>query len=133
MGGIRFAMFVLSLGFVICYSTSIFAHAVMVKSMPEKDSEIVTSPEQIDVWFNEDVRGQHKALAVINSSGKRMDNRDIEQETFDRSHIYVTAPSPLPPDTYTVRYRVISADTHVVTGRYKFKVVESKASAAATK
>jgi methionine-rich copper-binding protein CopC len=28
----------------------------------------------------------------------------------------------LPPDTYTVRYRVMSADTHIVTGRFTFTV-----------
>lgn len=126
MADFRIVLIALCCAIVSLYSSSIFAHAVMVKSMPEKDSKIVTSPAQIDVWFNEDVREQHKALAVINSAGKRMDNRDTEQETFDRSHIYVTAPSPLPPDTYTVRYRVISADTHVVTGRYKFTVIDPK-------
>ncbi len=105
------------------FPATALSHAVMVESEPKKDSTITESPRQVDVWFNEHVRSQHKALAVINSAGQRVDNKDIEQEVFDPSHIYVTTPK-LPPDTYTVRYRVVSADTHVVSGRFKFTIEE---------
>lgn len=100
-----------------------FSHAVMVESVPEKDSVITKSPRQVDVWFNEHVRSAHKALAVINSAGERVDNKDIRQEVFDPSHIYITTPQ-LPPDTYTVRYRVMSADTHIISGRFNFTIEE---------
>lgn len=99
----------------------VFAHAIMVRSAPEKDAVLTESPKQIDVWFNDKVGTEYKALAVIDSKGKRVDNKDIQQETFDQSHIYTTVPS-LPPDTYTVRYRVVSIDTHIVTGKYQFKI-----------
>lgn len=95
------------------------AHAILVKSQPAKDETITTVPEQIDLWFNDPVRSQYKALAVINSEGKRVDNRDVEQELLDGSHIYATV-SDLEPGTYTVRYRVVSQDTHIVTGKFKF-------------
>lgn len=97
----------------------VFAHAIMVKSQPAVDSTVTESPKQIDVWFNDKVGSEYKALAVIDSAGKRVDNKDIGQETFDQSHIYVTVPQ-LTPGTYTVRYRVVSLDTHIVTGKYKF-------------
>ena len=100
-----------------------FSHAVMVESEPKKDSIITKSPRQVDVWFNEQVRSAHKALAVINSAGERVDNKDIKQEVFDPSHIYITTPQ-LPPDTYTVRYRVMSADTHIISGRFNFTIEE---------
>lgn len=99
----------------------VFAHAVLVQSHPEVDSTINASPEQVNIWFNENVASEFKALAVINSAGKRVDNKDIKQARLDRSHIYITTPQ-LPPDTYTVRYRVMSADTHIVTGRFNFTI-----------
>lgn len=99
----------------------VFAHAIMVKSQPEVDSTIAESPKQVDVWFNDKVGSEYKALAVINSVGKRVDNKDAEQETFDQSHLYTTV-TDLPPDTYTVRYRVVSIDTHIVTGKFKFTI-----------
>jgi copper resistance protein C len=99
----------------------VFAHAIMVKAQPVVDSTIAESPKQIDVWFNDKVGSEYKALAVIDGAGKRVDNKDIGQETFDQSHIYVTVPQ-LTPGTYTVRYRVVSLDTHIVTGKYKFTI-----------
>lgn len=100
---------------------TVYAHAIMVKSQPEADATLPESPKQVDVWFNDKVGSEYKALAVINSAGKRVDNKDIEQETFDPSHLYTTV-TDLPPDTYTVRYRVVSLDTHIVTGKFKFTI-----------
>lgn len=99
----------------------VFAHAIMVKSQPVVDSTIAESPKQVDVWFNDKVGSEYKALAVIDSAGKRVDNKDAAQETFDQSHLYVTIPQ-LPPGTYNVRYRVVSLDTHIVTGKFKFTI-----------
>lgn len=99
----------------------VFAHAIMVKSQPLADSTIAEPPKQVDVWFNDKVGSEYKALAVIDSAGKRVDNKDIEQETFDQSHLYITVPQ-LPPGTYNVRYRVVSLDTHIVTGKFKFTI-----------
>ena len=98
-----------------------FAHAILVKSQPAADSTIAESPKQVDAWFNDKVGSEYKALAVINSAGQRVDNKDVAQETFDPSHLYTTV-TDLPPDTYTVRYRVVSLDTHIVTGKFKFTI-----------
>ncbi|MEQ1531021.1 MAG: copper resistance CopC family protein [Methylococcales bacterium] len=100
---------------------SAWAHAIMVRSQPEKDAVLTEAPKQIDVWFNDKVGSEHKALAVIDSKGNRLDNQDVAQETFDGSHLYATL-QPLTPGTYTVRYRVVSADTHIVTGKFQFSI-----------
>lgn len=97
------------------------AHAILVRSQPAKDEELKVAPKQIDLWFNDPVRSQYKALAVIDSDGKRVDNRDVEQAMTDGSHIYATV-SDLAPGTYTIRYRVVSQDTHIVTGKFQFSV-----------
>lgn len=106
---------------VVNLPANAIAHAIMVKSQPVVDSTVPASPKQVDVWFNDKVGSEYKALAVINSKGERVDNKDIEQETLDPSHLYITIPD-LPPDTYVVRYRVVSLDTHIVTGKFKFTV-----------
>ncbi len=100
---------------------SAWAHAILVKSQPAKDETVKESPKQIDLWFNDAVRSEYKALAVIDSSGKRVDNHDVEQGLTDGSHIYATVPN-LAPGTYTIRYRVVSEDTHIVTGKFEFTV-----------
>jgi copper resistance protein C len=106
---------------ILALPMPVFAHAIMVKSQPVADSTIAESPKQVDVWFNDKVGSEYKALAVIDSAGKRVDNKDAAQEIFDQSHLYVTIPQ-LPPGTYNVRYRVVSLDTHIVTGKFKFTI-----------
>lgn len=97
------------------------AHAILVKSQPAKDETVTVAPKQIDLWFNDPVRSEYKALAVIDSDGKRVDNRDVEQSLTDGSHIHATV-EDLVPGTYTIRYRVVSQDTHIVTGKFQFTV-----------
>lgn len=99
----------------------VFAHAILVKSQPAKDETVAQSPKQVDLWFNDAVRSEYKAVAVIDSAGKRVDNHDVEQSLTDGSHIYATVPN-LAPGTYTIRYRVVSEDTHIVTGKFEFTV-----------
>jgi len=97
------------------------AHAILVKSQPAKDATVSEAPKQIDLWFNDPVRSEYKALAVIDSEGKRVDNRDVEQSLTDGSNIHATV-QDLAPGIYTVRYRVVSQDTHIVTGKFPFTV-----------
>lgn len=100
---------------------SAWAHAILVKSQPAKDETVTEAPKQVDLWFNDAVRSEYKALAVIDESGKRVDNHDVEQSLTDGSHIHASV-SNLAPGTYTVRYRVVSEDTHIVTGKFQFTV-----------
>lgn len=97
------------------------AHAILVKSQPAKDETVAEAPKRIDLWFNDPVRSEYKALAVIDSEGKRVDNHEVEQSLTDGSNIHATV-QDLVPGTYTVRYRVVSQDTHIVTGKFQFTV-----------
>jgi methionine-rich copper-binding protein CopC len=97
------------------------AHAILVKSQPAKDETVTEAPKQIDLWFNDPVRSEYKALAVIDSEGKRVDNHDVEQGLTNGANIYATVQN-LVAGTYTVRYRVVSEDTHIVTGKFQFTV-----------
>lgn len=98
-----------------------WSHAILVKSQPAQDETVAEAPKQIDLWFNDAVRSEYKAVAVIDAAGKRVDNHDVDQSLTDGSHIYATVGS-LPAGKYTVRYRVVSQDTHIVTGKFDFNV-----------
>ena len=66
--------------------STIFAHAILVESEPKAASVVSTPPDQIKIWFNENVASEFKSLAVVNNAGKRVDNNDIRQAALDRSH-----------------------------------------------
>lgn len=115
----RFALFAAL--FNLALPSSAVAHAILVRSEPAKDSVVTVSPTKIDVWFDDKVGSEFKALAVIDSAGKRVDNKDVQQETFEPAHLYATL-QPLAAGTYTTRYRVVSIDGHIVTGKFQFTV-----------
>lgn len=98
-----------------------FAHAIMVKSSPAKEESTNIIPAKVDVWFDDNVGPKYTSLAVVNSKGERVDNNDGELETFDKSHLSATL-KPLIPGRYGVRYRVQSADGHIVTGKFFFEI-----------
>ena len=111
----------LLLGVALVAPVTASAHAILVKSQPAKDETVNVAPKKVDLWFNDPVKNDYLALAVIDSEGKRVDNHDAEQSLTDGSNIHATV-ADLPPGTYTIRYRVVSEDSHIVTGKFQFTV-----------
>jgi methionine-rich copper-binding protein CopC len=114
------------LGGVLCVLGSLApglstAHAVLVRSLPGADASLGNPPEAIEVWFNEGVGEDYKALAVIDGQGTRVDKQDARLGFFDSAYLRVSVP-PLAPGVYTVRYRVQSADGRIVNGKFNFSV-----------
>jgi methionine-rich copper-binding protein CopC len=105
------------------WSQWVFAHAILVKSSPAKEESTNIIPSRIDLWFDDNVGPKYTALAVVNSKGERVDNKDGELEMLDKSHLSATL-KKLTPGRYGVRYRVQSADGHIVTGKFFFKITE---------
>ena len=97
------------------------AHAILVKASPERESTISDAPDEVSLLFNDSVGQEFLALAVIDPTGKRVDNHDAKLDFTDHSHLRASV-SKLSPGRYTVRYRVLSADGHVVSGKYFFDV-----------
>ena len=99
------------------------AHAIMVKSSPKKEESTNVIPTKVEVWFDDNVGPKYTSLAVVNSKGERVDNGDGALETFDKSHLTASL-KPVTPGRYGVRYRVQSADGHIVTGKFFFEITE---------
>lgn len=99
----------------------LLAHAILVRSEPAEGSAVPEPPEIIELWFNEGVGRDYVALAVIDGRGARVDDANARLGFFDQSYLRVTLP-PVIPGTYTVRYRVQSADGHIVSGKFNFAV-----------
>lgn len=97
------------------------AHAILVKAIPDRDATITDVPDEVLLTFNEGVGNDFLALAVVDGEGKRVDNHDAKLDFTDRSKLR-TSVSKLTPGRYMVRYRVLSADGHVVSGKYFFQV-----------
>lgn len=76
------------------------------------------SPATVSITYDESV--SVPSLAVYDGAGRRVSSKTVTQPAPDR--IAVAIPGRLADGTYTVAWRVTSADTHIVHGVYTFSV-----------
>ena len=96
---------------------SAFAHATLQSTTPHFGHELQTSPRSIRLHFDQRVKILPGAISVLNTHGRNFAGRARTSGTD------VIAPvAKLPTGAYTVRWRAISADSHVVSGVWTFGV-----------
>ncbi len=107
-------------GLLLAFSQPASSHSILTSSIPEKESQINQSIPTVTVCFNENIGNEHRALTVTNASGERFDKDSIEQFKIDQQLCLKKPLKPLAPGNYQVRYRTLSIDGHVVSGKYGF-------------
>ena len=103
-----------------------FAHAILQESTPSNNSVVRTSPKTISLRFNEAVETAFGSIRVYDCGGGRVDSGKILRPSKDS--VAVTIDRRLARGTYTVTWRVISADSHPVAGAFVFNVKRANAS-----
>jgi len=93
------------------------AHATLRYTTPKFGTELQRGPTQIGLHFDQLVKVLPGSIKVMNGVGKQF---ALSSRTEGRS--VVAAVRPLKLGAYTVRWRAISADSHVVSGVWTFGV-----------
>jgi copper resistance protein C len=107
--------------FFLVVPTTSWAHAYLVKSSPVRRAVLSVAPTRVVLWFNERLEPQFSQLAVWNGEGQRVDAGDIQVGPEDGKKLSVGI-ATLSPGTYTVKYRVLSVDGHIVEAEFPFTV-----------
>jgi copper transport protein len=95
------------------------AHAVLVSSSPVDGSRVNTEPAQVRLTFDEPVGLITADEQVISATGQRADTGQVRLAGGGTTIVLPLKPH-LPHGTYSATWRVVSADTHVVTGSITF-------------
>ena len=105
------------------WATPAFAHAVLLSTNPVDGSfyPTATTPTSVSMHFGEDVGVKLGAVRVYDEHGKLVNTGAPGHPTGDGSTVEASLPK-LGPGTYVVTWRVISADTHPVSGAFTFTV-----------
>jgi copper transport protein len=108
------------------------AHAVLVASTPVDGSRVNTEPAQVRLTFDEPVGLIAADEQVISATGVRADTGQVRLAKGGTTIVLPLRPH-LPRGTYSATWRVVSADTHVVSGSITFGLgVQPGAGVAAT-
>jgi methionine-rich copper-binding protein CopC len=93
------------------------AHTHLKASAPAEGSTVKGAPESITLTFSEAAR--LTALSIQKDGGDEQKITPLPAESASK----VSVPAPkLAPGKYTVNWRVVSADSHVMSGKLHFTV-----------
>ena len=95
------------------------AHAVLTTTTPADGARVATAPAEVSLAFNEAVSLGAGYARVLDGAGERVDTGAAEV----RDGVLTVPLRPALPDAgYVVTWRVVSADSHPISGAFSFVV-----------
>lgn len=98
------------------------AHAVLEHSSPADGAVLRHQPTEVTLTFGEAVGVTSNNLQVFDDRLHRVDDRDAGHLTGQPDAVGVRLAAHLTPGTYTVTWRVVSADSHPIAGGFTFSI-----------
>ena len=96
------------------------AHALLQDTTPERGATLKQAPDRIVMRFNEPVEVAFGAVRVFDARGRQVEQGSPFHPGDDGRAVAVRLRGGLPRGGYTATYRVISADSHPVSGGFVF-------------
>jgi methionine-rich copper-binding protein CopC len=110
-------------GVAVAFMLVIFqanAHAKLESTTPKADST-VSSPQMIQVHFNEAIEVKLSSLRLVSSDGTEVSIMSMN-EAKDPSTLSIMPNSKLKAGVYTASWSIVSDDGHKEAGSFKFTV-----------
>ncbi|MEA2433265.1 MAG: copper transport protein [Actinomycetota bacterium] len=114
---------------ILAFPQAASAHAIVEETQPGIDEIVPESPERVLIRFNEPVEVAFGAIRVFDTNGDRVDVGSADHVEGRADEVQVALKPNLPKGTYTVAWRVVSADGHAITEAFVFHVKERGARA----
>jgi methionine-rich copper-binding protein CopC len=96
-------------------------HFELSKSAPEGGAE-VSSPTEVRLWFTQVPQDGTTSIRLVDEAGGAVHTADVAQDAADGRVFSVALHGTLAPGSYTVAWRAMGDDGHVVRGDYSFSV-----------
>ncbi|MEU3662688.1 copper resistance protein CopC [Streptomyces sp. NPDC032940] len=107
------------------------AHAALRSTDPGDGAVLRRAPGTVTLTFTESVGLRDDSFRVLDPGGHRVRTEDAGHADGRSDTARVTLPGKLAEGTYTVAWRVVSADSHPVSGAFTFSVGKPSSTAAA--
>lgn len=108
----------------LVHTDQVFAHASLVKAEPARRAVLSTAPTQVRLWFNEEIEAAFASLSVLDEDKKSITDNKVAVHPEDPKSIVLELPE-IPAGRYTVKFRVLSVDGHVVDSEYNFTISDT--------
>jgi copper resistance protein C len=115
------ALLGLSAVWLFLFCTPALAHATLIEAYPADGAALSEAPEQVQLLFNEPIEAEFDPLKVYDQGSDRVDE-DNARVSPNNARLLVVDLEELPEGSYTVEWRVTSADGHPVSGTQGFVI-----------
>ncbi|MEO7267818.1 MAG: copper resistance CopC family protein [Knoellia sp.] len=95
------------------------AHSRLLSITPADGSTLPASPAEVVLTFNEPIDPQFVTVRITDSEGGNVVGQDA---TAQGAKVTLSVSDPIAAGTYSVLYRVVSADSHPISGSTKFTI-----------
>jgi methionine-rich copper-binding protein CopC len=96
-------------------------HFALNRSAPAADAT-VPPPSEVRLWFSQVAQPGSVGIRLVSPAGGAVETGEPTPNEDDGRVYHVTVASPLAAGTYTVSWRGIGDDGHVVRGDFRFTV-----------
>jgi methionine-rich copper-binding protein CopC len=96
-------------------------HLRLLKSEPAADTVVAAPPGEIHLWFSEEPAVRVTTVQVT-VAGQTRRLEKVTADAEDGKHIIAAVDTAGPPGAWTVAWRTMSRDGHVVSGEVAFRV-----------
>lgn len=107
---------------VVALAGPALAHAALEKTSPARGVTVDSSPKRVALSFSEPVSVERGRVHVFDDQLHRVDEGEPHRPRGQADTVVVSLRDHLGRGTYTVSWRVISADSHPVSGSFHFSV-----------
>ncbi|HLA61925.1 MAG TPA: copper resistance CopC family protein [Nitrospiraceae bacterium] len=112
------AVMVLAMGVQVAPA---MAHAALVKTEPPRRALLAKAPAEVRLWFNEDIESAYASLVVLDTGKNSVTEVTPHLAPDDQKSLVLPLPE-LTPGKYSVKFRVLSLDGHVIQSSFDFTV-----------
>lgn len=103
-------------------ASSSLEHFELRRSAPAADTVLAASPERIQLWFSQEPRAEGARIRLVDGAGEQIELGATAPVPDTATSLRASVPTTLTAGAYTIHWRAMAADGHVVTGEIPFTV-----------
>ena len=97
-------------------------HLRLLRSFPSASAVLTSSPDAVRLWLSEAPELKLTKIALVDGKGKSVKLGPVTRDSVKGKGAVAAVPTRLPNGAYTVSWRTMSKDGHVVKGDFGFRV-----------
>ena len=101
-------------------------HLKLVRSSPSADTVMAKSPDAIRLWLSEPADAPVSKIALTTAAGAKVVIGAVTRDAAKDAPLVAVIPASLPNGGYSVTWKAMSKDGHVVNGTFAFHVGAAK-------